>query len=174
MHLRAERGDITQVRVDAVVNAANSSLMGGGGVDGAIHRAAGPELLKECRHLRQTRYPDGLPVGEAVAVGAGELPARWVILTAGPDRTIGQTDPHLLASCFSRSLEVAQQIGAASVAFPAVSAGVFGWPPSQVADIAVATARATAASVPDVAEVRFVLFNEEVFADFERALAART
>ena len=102
--IESVEGDITTEHVDAIVNAANSSLLGGGGVDGAIHRAAGPHLLEECRELRRTAYPRGLPVGEAVATGAGNLPTRWVIHTVGPNRHVGQTDPALLASCFETSL----------------------------------------------------------------------
>ncbi len=171
MEITCHQGDITTARVEAVVNAANSSLLGGGGVDGAIHRAAGPGLLEECRRVRAERWPDGLPVGEAVATGAGRMPARWVVHTVGPDRRRGQTDPELLASCFRRSLEVAHEVAAASVAFPAVSAGVFGWDAAEVADVAVATVRATAPDVPGVREVRFVLFGPDVLAEFERALA---
>ena len=171
MEITCHQGDITTEPVDAVVNAANSSLLGGGGVDGAIHRAAGPELLEECRRVRAEQWPDGLPVGEAVATGAGRMPARWVIHTVGPDRRRGQTDPELLASCFRRSLEVAHDVGAASVAFPAVSAGVFGWDAAEVADVAVATVRATAPDAPGVREARFVLFGPDVLAEFERALA---
>lgn len=172
MRIGAELGDITTVEVDAVVNAANSTLLGGGGVDGAIHRAAGPTLLEECRQVRAARWHDGLPVGEAVATGAGQMPARWVIHTVGPNRHRGQTDPALLASCFRRSLEVAQEIGAASVAFPAVSAGVFGWAPGEVADVAVATVRESASSAAGVQKVRFVLFSEDILTEFQRALAA--
>ncbi|WP_151525856.1 O-acetyl-ADP-ribose deacetylase [Serinicoccus kebangsaanensis] len=171
MDLSAALGDITTVDVDAVVNAANSTLLGGGGVDGAIHAAAGPELLEECRRVRAARWHDGLPVGEAVATGAGRMPARWVIHTVGPNRHRGQTDPDLLASCFGRSLEVAQEIGARSVAFPAISAGVYGWDPGEVAEVAVATVRHAADAVPGVQEVRFVLFGEDVLEHFERALA---
>ncbi|WP_298888445.1 O-acetyl-ADP-ribose deacetylase [uncultured Serinicoccus sp.] len=170
MRITAEHGDLTTTSVDAVVNAANSTLLGGGGVDGALHAAAGPELLEECRRVRAARWHDGLPVGEAVATGAGRLPARWVIHTVGPDRRRGQTDPELLASCFRRSLEVAQEVGARTVAFPAVSAGVFGWDAAQVADVAARTVRATAPAVPSVEEVRFVLVSTEVLAHFERAL----
>ena len=101
MHIEAVQGDITTQQVDAIVNAANSSLLGGGGVDGAIHAAAGPELLAECRRVRAERFPDGLPVGEAVVTGAGGLPARWVVHTVGPNRYAGETDPQLLSSCFS-------------------------------------------------------------------------
>ena len=108
-HLEAVRGDITVEAVDAIVNAANSSLLGGLGVDGAIHTAAGPALLAECRELRRTAWPNGLPVGAAVATGAGALPCRWVIHTVGPDRRAGQTDPALLASCFESSLAEARR-----------------------------------------------------------------
>lgn len=188
MQITAVQGDLTTQRVDAVVNAANSTLLGGGGVDGALHRAAGPALLAECRRVRAARWHDGLPVGEAVATGAGDLPARWVIHTVGPDRHRGQTDPGLLASCFRRSLEVAAQVGARSVAFPAISAGVYGWDPAEVADVAVATVRAyaeaqaatspTPTSSPgagdgdggEVVEVRFVLFSAQILTEFERAL----
>lgn len=173
MELRCLLGDVTVQDVDAVVNAANSSLLGGGGVDGAIHRAAGPALLEECRQVRAQRWPEGLPVGEAVATGAGRMRSRWVIHTVGPDRHRGQTDPALLASCFRRSLEVAEEIGARSVAFPAVSAGIYGWDAATVADVAVATVRESASSVPGVAEVRFVLFSPEVLTEFERAVSSR-
>lgn len=172
MRITCQLGDITTVRVDVVVNAANSSLMGGGGVDGAIHRAAGPELLAECRRVRREQWPQGLPVGEAVATGAGRLPARWVVHTVGPDRHRGQTDPELLASCFRRSLQVAAGLGAATLAFPAVSAGVYGWDPVVVADVAVATVRQSAAAAAGVEQVRFVLFGEEVLAHFRRVLEA--
>src|SRR4051794_9878961 len=128
MRLEAVGGDLTVQQVDAVVNAANSSLLGGGGVDGAIHRAAGPDLLEECRAVRRTRYRQGLRGGDAVATGGGRLPARWVIHTVGPNRHRGETDESLLASCFTRSLEVAATLPARSVAFPAVSAGAYGWP----------------------------------------------
>lgn len=171
--IEAVEGDITTESVDAIVNAANSTLLGGGGVDGAIHAAAGPALLQECRALRADRWPDGLPVGEAVATGAGDLPARWVIHTVGPNRHRGQTDPALLASCFSRSLDVAAEVGARSVALPAVSAGVYGWEATQVADIAVSTARAWVAEHPEALDlVRFVLFGDVVHTAFSRALEA--
>ncbi|MCH8611831.1 O-acetyl-ADP-ribose deacetylase [Arsenicicoccus dermatophilus] len=130
------QGDITEQAVDAIVNAANSSLMGGGGVDGAIHRAAGPSLREECRHVRATDLPDGLPVGEAVATSAGDLPCRYVIHTVGPNRHEGQIDPRLLASCYTRCLDVAQELGVRSIAFPAVSAGAYGWKVADVARIA--------------------------------------
>jgi O-acetyl-ADP-ribose deacetylase (regulator of RNase III) len=178
MRIEAVAGDITQQQVDAVVNAANSSLLGGGGVDGAIHAAAGLRLLDECRRLRRSAYPQGLRVGDAVATPGYGLPARWVIHTVGPNRHRGETDPELLASCFRRSLDVAAGLPARSVAFPAVSAGVYGWPVEEVASVAVAAVRAwTPPAAPDVAAgpvelVRFVLFGPTALAAFERALRA--
>jgi O-acetyl-ADP-ribose deacetylase len=170
--IEAVRGDITTQRVDAIVNAANSSLLGGGGVDGAIHAAAGPTLLAECRELRRTRLPDGLPVGDAAATGAGELAARWVIHTVGPNRHAGQTDPALLASCFTRSLDVAAGLGARSVAFPAVSAGVYGWDVAEVARVAVTAVRAWLINNSQAFDlVRFVLFDDAATAAFTSALA---
>lgn len=176
--IEAVRGDITTEQVDAVVNAANSMLLGGEGVDGAIHAAAGPRLLEECRRLRRTSHRGGLEVGDAVATGAGELPARWVIHTVGPNRHGGQTDPALLASCFTRSLAVARQVGARTVAFPAVSAGVYGWEPDEVARIAVSAVRADLAAHEagpshdiGIDGVRFVLFSDRLLAAFEAALA---
>ena len=166
--ITAHRGDLTHERVDAIVNAANSSLLGGGGVDGAIHRAAGPRLLAACRELRATTLPDGLPVGDAVATEAFDLPCRWVVHTVGPNRHAGQTDPALLVSCFTRSLEVAAGLGAASLAFPAVSAGVYGWDVREVARIAVAAV--SDAPAPGVDDVRFVLFSADALAAFEEAL----
>jgi len=169
--LSVEQGDITRSRVDAIVNAANSSLLGGGGVDGAIHAAAGPRLLEACRELRRTRLPDGLPVGDAVATPGFDLPARWVVHTVGPNRHAGQTDPALLASCFTRSLDVAAEVGARTVAFPAVSAGVYGWAPDDVARIAVGAVRGWARARPGgIDQVRFVLFNAPVLAAFRTAL----
>ena len=151
-------GDITRQVVDAIVNAANGSLLGGGGVDGAIHSAAGPSLLAECRELRRTTYPHGLPVGEAVATGAGDLPARWVIHTVGPNRHAGETNPAMLASCFEASLGEAVRVGARSVAFPAISSGVYGWDSAEVAKIAIAVVRASS-HLRELDVVRFVLFS---------------
>jgi len=165
----AVEGDITTEHVDAIVNAANGSLLGGGGVDGAIHRAAGPALLMECRELRRTVYPGGLPVGDAVATGAGDLPARWIIHTVGPNRHAGQTDPAQLASCFETSLREAARVGARSVAFPAVSAGVFGWEADDVARIAVAAVRESA-HLRELDLVRFVLFGPATHDAFIAAL----
>lgn len=169
--IEAVLGDITVQHVDAVVNAANSSLLGGGGVDGAIHRAAGPELLDACRDLRRMSLPGGLPVGDAVATPAFGLPSRWVIHTVGPNRHAGEADPELLASCFRRSLEMADELGASSLAFPAVSAGVYGWGADEVAQIAVRTVRETPTRVADV---RFVLFNQRLLDAFTLALRCRS
>ena len=173
MQASCELGDITAADVDAIVNAANSTLLGGGGVDGAIHRAAGPELLAACRALRQTTLEGGLPVGEAVATPGFALPARWVIHTVGPNRHAGETDPRLLASCFKRSLDVAQLLGLGSIAFPAVSAGVYGWQASDVAEIAIDAVTEWAEQHPksSVQQVRFILFNRAVLEAFARLAA---
>lgn len=159
-------GDLTRQSVDAIVNAANSSLFGGGGVDGAIHAAAGPRLVEECRRVRKTTHPDGLPVGEAVATGGHELPARWVVHTVGPNRHRGQADPALLAGAFANSLRVAAQAGARSVAYPAVSAGAYGWEMTEVARIGVGAVREVIAAGEsgDVGDVRFVLLDERAAA----------
>lgn len=171
MRIEVVRGDLTREHVDAVVNAANSTLLGGGGVDGALHAAAGPALLAECRRIRATTWPDGLPVGEAVATGAGDLPARWVVHTVGPSWHRGQQDPALLASCFTRSLDVAAQCGARSVAFPAVSAGAYGWAMDVVADVAVRAVRGWEARRPDeVDRVRFVVTTDGAAALFRAAI----
>ncbi|MGH3598804.1 MAG: O-acetyl-ADP-ribose deacetylase [Pseudonocardiaceae bacterium] len=160
------RGDITEQDVDAVVNAANSSLLGGGGVDGAIHRRGGPAILAECQRLRSGRYPDGLSTGQAVATSAGELPARWVIHTVGPVYTRLEDRSEVLASCYRESLRVADELGAQTVAFPAVSTGVYGWPLEDAARIALATVQGT---VTRVREIRFVLFSPEALAAFRVA-----
>lgn len=169
-HVEVVRGDITAETVDAVVNAANSSLLGGGGVDGAIHAAAGPALLAECRELRRTTLPAGLPVGAAVATSAGDLVCRWVIHTVGPNRHAGEIDPALLASCFDSSLAEAARVGARSIAFPAVSAGIYGWAPDDVARVAVA---AVGRSEHRMDLVRFVLFNDDIYTAFDAALRDR-
>jgi len=128
VEIRLVQGDITVQAVDAIVNAANSTLLGGGGVDGAIHRAGGPEILAECRRIRETEWPDGLPVGEAVATTAGRLPARWVIHTVGPTWANTKDKRALLRSAYRRSLRLADDLGATSIAFPLISAGVYRWP----------------------------------------------
>ncbi|MEU3460551.1 O-acetyl-ADP-ribose deacetylase [Streptomyces sp. NPDC006733] len=157
-------GDITGQHVDAIVNAANSSLLGGGGVDGAIHRKGGPEILAECRALRASRYGKGLATGRAVATTAGRLPAQWVIHTVGPVWSPDEDRSELLASCYRESLRVADELGARTVAFPAISTGVYRWPMEDGARIALATVRAAGTTV---SEVRFVLFDQaahDVFA----------
>lgn len=161
------KGDITAVSVDAIVNAANSSLLGGGGVDGAIHRRGGPQILAECRQLRASRYRQGLPTGHAVATTAGNLNARWVIHTVGPVYSTVEDRSELLRSCYRESLRVADELGAAVVAFPAVSTGVYGWPMDDGARIAVETVRSARSAV---AEVRFVLFDDAAFRVFTAAL----
>ncbi|MDI3406983.1 O-acetyl-ADP-ribose deacetylase [Streptomyces cavernicola] len=162
-HLTLVQGDITQQSVDAIVNAANSSLLGGGGVDGAIHRRGGPEILAACRDLRASHYGKGLPTGQAVATTAGRLDARWVIHTVGPRWSADTDRSDLLASCYRESLRVADELGARTVAFPAVSAGIYGWPMDDAARIAVETVRATETAVE---EVRFVLFDETAYEAF--------
>ncbi|MEV4332069.1 O-acetyl-ADP-ribose deacetylase [Streptomyces sp. NPDC049597] len=164
------RGDITEQHADAIVNAANSSLLGGGGVDGAIHRRGGPEILAECRALRASHYGKGLPTGAAVATTAGRLHAAHVIHTVGPVWSREEDRSALLASCYRESLRVAAELGARTVAFPAISTGVYGWPMDDGARIALRTV--CEAAVPPVAEVRFVLFDEDAYAHFQAALAA--
>jgi O-acetyl-ADP-ribose deacetylase (regulator of RNase III) len=161
------KGDITEEQVDAVVNAANSSLMGGGGVDGAIHRKGGPEILAECKRIRAELYPDGLPTGQAVATTSGRLPARWVIHTVGPVYAKSEDRSDLLAGCHTESLKVADELGAKTVAFPAISTGVYGYPLDEAAPVAI---RAVRGADTQVEEVRFVLFDEAAYAAFERAL----
>jgi O-acetyl-ADP-ribose deacetylase (regulator of RNase III) len=164
--IEAVRGDITDQTVDAIVNAANSSLLGGGGVDGAIHRAGGPEIVAECRLL------GGCDTGDAKATTAGRLSARYVIHTVGPVWRGGDTgEAELLASCHRRALEVAAELGCTSIAFPAISTGVYGYPVELAAPIAVAAARE--AECPPVELVRFVLFGRDHLEAFERALAER-
>ncbi|MBY8865593.1 O-acetyl-ADP-ribose deacetylase [Streptomyces sennicomposti] len=161
------QGDITRQRADALVNAANSSLLGGGGVDGAIHRRGGPAILAECRALRASRYGKGLPTGRAVATTAGDLDARWVIHTVGPVWSASEDRSELLASCHRESLRVADELGARTIAFPAISTGVYRWPMDDAARIAVETVRNTPTAVE---EVRFVLFDERAHAAFAARL----
>lgn len=166
--IEAITGDITRVRVDAIVNAANRLLLGGGGVDGAIHAAAGPALLEACRELRRTTYPQGLPVGEAAATAAGALPATWVIHTVGPNRNVGETERELLAACFTSSLRLAAELGARSVAFPAIGAGAFGWQMVTVAELATEAVRSAEAA--GVERVTFVLTDDRATQLFRLAL----
>lgn len=166
-------GDITRQAVDAVVNAANSSLLGGGGVDGAIHRNGGPDILRECRALRRALYSEGLPAGQAVATGAGLLPARWVIHTVGPVWSRAEDRSELLASCYVESLRVADALGARTTAFPAISTGAYRWPVADAARIALTAVHEAATGVT---EVRFVLFDDtvhEAFAEGLRQLGGR-
>jgi O-acetyl-ADP-ribose deacetylase len=162
--LEAVRADITTLAVDAVVNAANSSLLGGGGVDGAIHRAAGPELLHECRLL------GGCATGEAVVTGGHELPARWVVHTVGPVWRGGDHgEPALLASCYRRSLEVADGVEARSIAFPAISTGIYGYPKDEAARIAVGTVREVVAAT-SIERVVLVAFDPSDLTRYEEEL----
>jgi O-acetyl-ADP-ribose deacetylase (regulator of RNase III) len=162
--IQVVRGDITQVEADAIVNAANSSLLGGGGGDGAIHRAGGPAILAECRLL------GGCATGDAKATTAGDLPARWVIHTVGPVwHGGGEGEDELLASCHLRSLEVGRELGARSVAFPAISCGLYGYPPERAAAVAVATVVEHAGDI----DVTFVLFNDATYDAFTTRLPSR-
>ncbi len=160
-------GDITRQHVDVVVNAANSSLMGGGGVDGAIHESGGPALHAACRALRTGPFVHGLPAGQAVATPAGDLPARWVVHTVGPVYAPGEDRTDVLASCYRESLRLADDLGADTVAFPAISAGIYRWPVDEAARTAVGTVLATPTRVR---EVRFVLFTAPVYDAFQAAL----
>lgn len=159
-------GDITEQAVDAIVNAANSSLLGGGGVDGAIHRKGGKEILDECRALRASKYGRGLPTGQAVATTAGRLPARWVIHTVGPVWSATEDRSALLADCHRNALAVAAELGASTVAFPAISTGVYRWPLESAADIAVATVKEALQDSP-ITLVRFVLFDDNTHEIFK-------
>jgi len=164
--IEAVRGDITQQRVDAIVNAANSSLLGGGGVDGALHRAGGPEILAECRGL------GGCDTGDAKATTAGRLRATHLIHTVGPVwRGGGEGEAELLASCHRRALELAAELGCVSVAFPAISTGVYGYPVELAAPVAVEAARTARRSPVEL--IRFVLFSQDHLDVFERVLAER-
>ncbi|RSM75828.1 O-acetyl-ADP-ribose deacetylase [Kibdelosporangium aridum] len=167
-HIQLVIGDITEQDTDVVVNAANSSLLGGGGVDGAIHRKGGPEILAECRALRASKYGRGLPTGQAVATTAGRLPAKWVVHTVGPVWSEHEDRSELLANCHRNSLGVAVSLGAKTVAFPAISTGIFGWPLKSAAKIALTTVLDTDA--PGVEAVRFVLFDETAFDVFSDVL----
>jgi O-acetyl-ADP-ribose deacetylase (regulator of RNase III) len=169
VRIDAVQGDITEQAVDAIVNAANSTLLGGGGVDGAIHRRGGPAILEECRRVRAERYPDGLPTGQAVATTAGELPARWVIHTVGPVYTAVDDPAGLLASCHTEALRVADELGARTIAFPAISTGVYGYPVDEAGPVAAAAVRAADTNVE---VVRFVLFGDDSYRAFAAALEA--
>jgi len=163
MDVTVVRGDITTQEVDAVVNAANNRMRGGGGVDGAIHRAGGPAVLEDCKR----RFPDGLATGDAGWTTAGEMSARWVIHVVGPNHTAGQRDRSLLTACYSRALAVADELGARTVAFPLVSAGVYGWPKDDAIAAAVETLRATDTRVE---EARMVAFDQATYDAIRAAL----
>jgi O-acetyl-ADP-ribose deacetylase (regulator of RNase III) len=156
MEITVVQGDITTQQVDAVVNAANNRMRGGGGVDGAIHRAGGPAVLEDCRN----RFPDGLATGDAGWTTAGNMRAQWVIHVVGPNHAAGQTDRSLLTSCYVRALAVADELGAKTVAFPLVSAGIYGWPFDDAINAALEALR-TAST--DVEEARMVAFNASTF-----------
>jgi O-acetyl-ADP-ribose deacetylase len=163
MRIGVVEGDITRQDVDAIVNAANSAMRGGGGVDGAIHRAGGREILEDC--IR--RFPDGLATGDAGWTTAGELPAQWVIHVVGPNRHAGQTDRSLLTSCYSRALEVADELGASTVAFPLVSAGVYGWPKDDAIACALEVFRSARTNVT---EARMVAFDHRTYEQIQAQL----
>jgi O-acetyl-ADP-ribose deacetylase (regulator of RNase III) len=163
MKLSVTHGDIVTQEVDAVVNAASRRMRGGGGVDGAIHRAGGPEVLEDCRR----RFPDGLATGQAGWTTAGQMPARWVIHVVGPNHTKGERDRSLLTSCYSNALAVADDLGARTVAFPLVSAGVYGWPKEDAVAAAVDTLRDTPT---EVEEARLVAFDLATYDLISRAL----
>jgi O-acetyl-ADP-ribose deacetylase (regulator of RNase III) len=156
MRITVIRGDITEQQVDAVVNAANRQMRGGGGVDGAIHAAGGPAILADCKE----RFPHGLATGEAGWTGAGDLPATWVIHVVGPNFTAGERERNLLTSCYANALRVADELGARTVAFPLVSAGVYGWPLEDAVDAALETLRGTPT---EVEEARLVAFGRDVY-----------
>jgi len=164
MDITIVEGDIVEQHVDAVVNAANSGLMGGGGVDGAILRAGGPAQLAARRAL--VERIGSLPTGRAAATDAGTMPARWVIHVVGPVHSRQEDRTALLASCYREALRVADELGVGSIAFPAVSAGIYGWPMADAADVALRTVSTTTTAVADV---RFVLFNDEAARQFRRA-----
>ncbi|WUL56419.1 O-acetyl-ADP-ribose deacetylase [Amycolatopsis sp. NBC_00348] len=161
--IRIVEADITTLDVDVVVNAANSSLLGGGGVDGAIHRMGGPAILAACRELRAGHYGRGLKTGQAVATTAGDLPAKWVVHTVGPVWSADEDRSDLLADCHRNSLKVADELQAKTIAFPAISTGIYRWPMESAAEIALATVRA---AETDVEEIVFALRGEEAMDAF--------
>jgi O-acetyl-ADP-ribose deacetylase len=170
MRLEVVLGDITEQQVDAIVNAANSGLLGGSGVDGAIHRRGGPEILRACRALRAGAYPNGLPAGHAVATTAGLLPASWVVHTVGPVYSDSEDRVDILRSCYRESLRVAGELGARSIAFPLISAGAYRWPVRDALEIAVGELRA--ATQPGLA--RLVLWQDRTLTLAQEVLAAAT
>lgn len=171
VRLQVQLGDITKTEVDAVVNAANSSLLGGGGVDGAIHRAGGPAILEECRQIRARQ--GGCPTGQAVITTAGKLPAKYVVHTVGPVWSGGrQQEPELLASCYRHSLQLAEQYEVKSIAFPNISTGVYGYPKTKAAQVAVEAVRKYFQSTPSsgIESVLFICFDDENLKLYEQLL----
>jgi len=155
-------GDITDEDTDAIVNAANSSLLGGGGIDGAIHRRGGPKILEECREIRRKEYPKGLPTGQAVATSGGDLAGRYVIHTVGP--IYGQNNGHdapLLAECYRNSLQLAANLELISIAFPAISTGIYGYPPEEAADVSSTAIRAFLDREASITQIRLVFFSRQ-------------
>ena len=167
--IELHKGDITEFEADVIVNAANSTLFGGEGVDGAIHRVGGPTILKQTQVLRETRLTDGLPAGEVVSTTAGNLPAKWVIHTVGPVFDADDDRSETLESCYFESMELADKLSARTVAFPSIGAGAYGWPMRLAAAIAVDTVRGTETHIE---VVTFVLHTDEAMAAFTEALAA--
>lgn len=171
--LRLMRGDITEQTVDAIVNAANPSLLGGGGVDGAIHRRGGPAILAACRRIRAAQYPDGMPPGEAVVTEGGALPARFVIHTVGPIWRGGRSrEGEVLAQAYRNSLRSAAEAGARTVSFPSISTGAYGYPKRAAAEVALTTVVAFLRENPVFDDVRFVLFSDDDLHTYASALAA--
>ncbi|MFD5214676.1 O-acetyl-ADP-ribose deacetylase [Microbacterium sp. NPDC058345] len=166
-NLTAVLGDITSQDVDAIVNAANNAMRGGGGVDGALHRAGGPAILADCI----ARFPHGLATGDAGWTTAGNLPARWVIHTVGPNHAAGERDRALLLSCYRRALDVADELGARSLAFPLISAGVYGWPLADAIDAAVSVLAQTGRAAD---EIRIVARDEDIHRQLRARLARST
>jgi O-acetyl-ADP-ribose deacetylase (regulator of RNase III) len=165
--LELVEGDITRETADAIVNAANSTLLGGGGVDGAIHAAGGPAILEACREIRKNKYPDGLPTGLAVATTAGQLAATYVIHTVGPIwQGGGRNEPDLLASCYRESIRLADSLRLSSIAFPSISTGAYGYPVPQAAAVALSAAMQAVRGAQLVKTVRFVLFDDHDFQIF--------
>ncbi len=166
-----KRGDITHERVAVIVNAANTGLLGGGGVDGAIHRAGGPEILEECRKVRDLQ--GGCPTGEAVITGAGRLDARYVVHTVGPVwQGGGEGEPELLRSAYRNSLELAAEHDAKTIAFPSISTGVYGYPVKEAANVAITAVREWVLENEGIREIRFVLFSDEDLAAYEKVAAS--
>lgn len=166
-HIALFRGDITEFEADVIVNAANSSLLGGGGVDGAIHSVGGPEIVAEIQRIREVKLTDGLPAGQVVSTNAGNLPAKWVIHTVGPVYDADDDRSDTLASCYENAMDLADKLGAFTIAFPAISAGAYGWPIEDAARIAIET---VASTDTHLTTATFVLYSDESFAAFRAAL----